>query len=104
MENRLPGADGNPYLALSATLACGLLGLIEELEPTEQIKGSAYKKGHSLPTHQFDALEKFKACKPLQDLLGERFCRALIAIKETEYKAYNAVISSWERENLLLNV
>ena len=104
VENRLPGADGNPYLALSATLACGLLGLIEGLEPTEQIKGSAYKKGHSLPTHQFDALEKFKASKPLQDLLGERFCRALIAIKETEDKAYNAVISSWERENLLLNV
>ena len=86
VENRLPGADGNPYLSLSATLAC------------------AYKKGHSLPTHQFDALKKFKACKPLQDLLGPRFCRALIGIKETEFKAYNAVISSWERENLLLNV
>lgn len=104
VENRLPGADGNPYLSISATLACGLLGMIEGLEPTEQIKGSAYKKGHSLPTHQFDALKKFKACKPLQEILGERFCRALIAIKDTEYKAYNAVISSWERENLLLNV
>ncbi len=104
VENRLPGADGNPYLSLAATLACGLLGMIEELEPTEAIKGNAYKKGSSLPSHQFDAIKKFKAAKPLQELLGEEFARALIAIKETEYKAYNAVISSWERENLLLNV
>jgi len=104
VENRLPGADGNPYLSMAATLACGLLGMIEELEPTEQIKGSAYKKGHSLPTHLFDAVKKFKNTKPLQEILGEQFCRAIISIKETEFKAYNAVISSWERENLLLNV
>lgn len=104
VENRLPGADGNPYLSLAATLACGLLGIIEELEPTEQIKGSAYKKGHSLPSHLFDAVKKFKNTKPLQELLGVQFCQALVAIKETEYRAYNAVISSWERENLLLNV
>lgn len=104
VENRLPGADGNPYLSIAATLACGLLGMIEELEPSEPIKGSAYKKGHSLPSHLFDAVKKFKNTKPLQELLGEQFCKALVAIKETEFKAYNAVISSWERENLLLNV
>ena len=104
VENRLPGADGNPYLAMTATLACGLLGLMEEIEPTEQIKGSAYKKGGNLPMHMQDALKKFKSCKPLQELLGEQFMKALIGIKETEYKAYNAVISSWERESLLLNV
>lgn len=104
VENRLPGADGNPYLTITATLACGLLGLMEEIEPTEQIKGSAYKKGHNLPGHMYDALKKFKNCKPLAELLGEQFVRTLVGIKETEFKAYNAVISSWERENLLLNV
>jgi len=104
VENRLPGADGNPYLTMTATLACGLLGLMEEIEPTEQVKGSAYKKGGNLPMHMQDALKKFKSCKPLQELLGEQFMKALVGIKETEYKAYNAVISSWERESLLLNV
>lgn len=104
IENRLPGADGNPYLSITATLACGLLGMIEGQDPIEQIKGSAYKKGHSLPTHQHDALKKFKNSKPLVELLGDNFAKVLIAIKETEFKAYNAVISSWERENLLLNV
>jgi glutamine synthetase len=104
VENRLPGADGNPYLSIAATLACGLVGMLTKVDPTEQIKGSAYKKGHSLPTHQIDAIRKFKNCKPLHDVLGEQFAKTLIAIKETEFKAYNAVISSWERENLLLNV
>jgi len=104
LENRLPGADGNPYLSITATLACGLLGMIEGIEPSEQIKGSAYKKGHSLPDHMFDALKKFKSNKPLQELLGEKFVKTLIGVKEAEFKAYNAVISSWERENLLLNV
>ncbi|MBI3441232.1 MAG: glutamine synthetase [Proteobacteria bacterium] len=104
IENRLPGADGNPYLVIAATLACGLMGLLEEIEPSVQLRGSAYDKIHSLPTHMFDGLKKFKSNKPLQEMLGEKFIRALVAIKETEYKAYNTVISSWERENLLLNV
>ena len=104
VENRLPGADGNPYLAIAATLACGLLGMIEKAEPTEQIKGSAYKKGHALPSQLFDAIKKFKSSKPLQELLGEQFSKTIVAIKESEFKAYNVVISSWERENLLLNV
>lgn len=104
VENRLPGADGNPYLTIAATLACGYLGMMQKLEPTEPVKGSAYKKGHSLPQHQFDALRKFKNCTPLRELLGEKFSRSIIAVKEAEYKAYHTVISSWERENLLLNV
>ncbi len=104
VENRLPGADGNPYLSIAATLACGLLGMVEQIEPTEQIKGSAYKKGHALPSHLFDAVKKLKSDKVLKELLGDQFAKALIAIKEAEFKAYNTVISSWERENLLLNV
>ena len=104
VENRLPGADGNPYLSIAATLACGLLGMVEGIDPTEPIKGSAYKRSHTLPTHMYDAIKKLRSSKPLQELLGEQFCKALIAVKETEFKAYNTVISSWERENLLLNV
>jgi len=104
VENRLPGADGNPYLTIASTLACGLLGMMEQIEPTAKIKGNAYRKGRTLPIHMFDALKKLKAIKPLVALLGDRFVGSLISIKTAEYKAYNAVISSWERENLLLNV
>lgn len=37
-------------------------------------------------------------------MLGERFCRAYVSVKRKEYETFFRVISSWEREFLLLNV
>lgn len=104
VENRVAGADANPYLAIAASLACGYLGIDQELEPTDPVKGSAHRLAFTLPRHQFDALNKLNASRPLREILGERFIEALTAVKEAEYDAYQRVISSWERENLLLNV
>lgn len=104
VENRVAGADANPYLALAASLACGYLGMVQELDPTDPVKGSAHRLAFTLPRHQFDALNKFNACKPLRDIFGERFVAAVTYVKQAEYDAYQRVISSWERENLLLNV
>jgi glutamine synthetase len=104
VENRVAGADANPYLAIAASLACGYLGMEQELEPTDPVKGSAHRLAFTLPRHQFDALNKLNASRPLREILGERFIEALTAVKEAEYDAYQRVISSWERENLLLNV
>ena len=53
---------------------------------------------------QGDALAKLNHAKPLKEILGERFVKALIEVKNAEYDLYQQVISSWERENLLLNV
>lgn len=104
VENRLTGADANPYLALAASLACGYLGMIDRIEPTRQITGSGYTKAHALPKHLPDAIEKFQHARRLYDLLGPLFCEAFCAIKRAEWTAYQDVISSWEREFLLLNV
>lgn len=104
VENRVAGADANPYLAIAASLACGYLGMIQELEPSDPVKGTAHRLAFSLPRHQADALAKFNACKPLKEVLGERFVAAVSYVKQAEYEAYQRVISSWERENLLLNV
>ncbi len=104
IENRLAGADANPYLAIAASLACGYLGMIEKLKPTKQIEGSAYRLAHTLPRTLYDALQRFDACRPIRELLGDRFCRAVDYVKRAELEAYQRVISSWEREHLLLNV
>ena len=50
------------------------------------------------------SLDLLGACAPLQDLIGSRFVEAYIAVKRKEYQTYFRVISSWEREFLLLNV
>lgn len=104
VENRLPGADANPYLAIAASLACGYLGIQQGLEPTAPLTGSAYKLPRSLPRTLDDALDRFKACEALREVLGDTFCRAFIAVKEHELDAYEGVVSAWEREHLLLKV
>ncbi|MCP4330962.1 MAG: glutamine synthetase [Alphaproteobacteria bacterium] len=104
IENRIAGADVNPYLAIAGSLACGYIGMVDKLDPREPVEGSAYRLAHTLPRHLFDALRRFNACKPLRDLLGTRFVDTIDLVKSAELDAYQEVISSWEREHLLLNV
>ncbi|MEQ1487958.1 MAG: hypothetical protein ABL920_05665 [Methylotenera sp.] len=49
-------------------------------------------------------MELLRACEPMHKLLGTQFVDAFCAVKELEYGTYNRVISSWEREHLLLLV
>ena len=104
VENRVAGADVNPYLAIAASLACGYLGMVDELEPAKPITGSGYTRAHGLPRYLPDALDKLSDNRGLKRVLGERFVEMLLDVKEAEHDAYQAVISSWEREHLLLNV
>jgi glutamine synthetase len=104
VENRLPGADANPYLAIATSLACGYLGMVEKLSPRPPVKGSAYRLAHTLPKTLYDALHRFNTTRALKSVLGQRFIDAVTVVKETELEAYQKVISSWEREHLLLNV
>ncbi len=104
VESRFAGSDANPYLAMAATLACGYLGIVEKLEPTEALSGSAQDLGYGLPRSLELSLDLLSGCAPLQELIGQRFVEAYIAVKRKEYQTYFRVISSWEREFLLLNV
>ena len=104
VENRVPGADANPYLAFAATLACGYLGMVEELEPTLPFEGSAYSMPYALPREISHALDVMEQCEPMKEILGSKMIEVLVAVKKLEYETYLHVISSWEREHLLLNV
>ncbi len=104
VENRLAGADANPYLAIGASLACGYLGMTEGLEPRAPVEGSAYRLAHTLPRTLYAALDRFSGSRAIKKVLGESFVEAVKLVKETELNAYQQVISSWEREHLLLNV
>jgi glutamine synthetase len=104
VENRVPGADANPYLAFAASLACGYLGMIEHIKPSEAVTGSAYRYAHTLPINLDEALDKLNYTKSLKQVLGEKFVTAYQDVKFEEMQHYRRVISSWEREFLLLNV
>ncbi|MFI5019851.1 MAG: glutamine synthetase family protein, partial [Dongiales bacterium] len=80
IENRLAGADANPYLAIAASLACGYLGMIERMKPTKQIEGSAYRLPHTLPRTLYEALNLFNSAKKMRGILGDRFMRAMTLV------------------------
>jgi glutamine synthetase len=104
IENRLPGADANPYLAFAASLVCGYIGMVDRMQPPKSIEGSAYNRARTLPRTLETALDRFSHCRPVKALLGEEFFDIFYAIKECELFNYQSVISSWEREHLLLRV
>ena len=104
VENRVVGADANPYLAIAATLACGYLGMVDGLRPRTEVTTDSYDRPRELPYGLLDAVAEFKRAPRLQSVLGEGFSSLYAAVKEKEYDEFMRVISPWEREHLLLNV
>jgi glutamine synthetase len=104
IENRVIGADANPYAALAASLACGYLGIKRHIEPSSECKGDAYLGDFQLPRSLGEALEMLRVEKDLHEVLGEAFITVYTEVKEIEYAEFMKVISPWEREHLLLHV
>ncbi|WP_237152147.1 glutamine synthetase family protein [Oryzibacter oryziterrae] len=104
VENRVPSSDANPYLAMAATLGCGLLGIQEKLTAEDPIVGSARSLPFGLPRGLLEALALFEDTPELSDMFGSRFTATYRAIKQQEYETFMNVISSWERQHLLLAV
>jgi glutamine synthetase len=104
IENRLAGADANPYLAIAASLAAGYLGLLQKLEPAAEETGNAYKRPLELPRNLDVALARLEDSEAARSILGERFVQVYAAIKHMEFERFFEVISPWEREHLLLSV
>ena len=105
IENRISGSDTNPYLVIAANLAAGYLGIKNKIKPTEETKKSVFgQKQSSLPTTMEEAISLFEKDEQINEVFNQKFVRTIAAIRKVENQAYLKVISSWEREFLLLNV
>ena len=105
IENRISGADTNPYLVFAANLAAGYLGIKNKLKPTAETKKSVFGKDKStLPKNVEEAISIFENNEQINEVFNQKFIRTIAAIRRVENQAYLKVISSWERESLLLNV
>ena len=74
VENRVVGMDCNPYLAIAASLACGLLGMQNQSTPRDCFTSDAYSLPQDIPRDLSRALEMFKDIPELETLLGSGFC------------------------------
>lgn len=104
VENRLCGSDVNPYLGIALSLLCGYLGMKNRLEAAPEVTGNGYALPKGLPMHFIHACQLLRDCVPIRGVLGARFIDTYCFTKEVEFDHYAHVISSWEREHLLLNV
>ena len=104
VENRLPSSDANPYLAIAASLACGLLGIEQRVEPSEPTSATVNEGAITLPRSLLDALGLLEREGHLRGAMGPEFAAAYVAVKRSEFETFMQVISPWEREFLLLNV
>ena len=104
IENRLAGSDVNPYLTIAATLACGYLGMVEGLKPTEPVEGSAYGSEFGLHRHIWSSIEALRDSNAMRSMLGDEFVNLYCALKDHEYTEFQEIITPWEREILMFNV
>ncbi len=97
MENRLPGGDVNPYLALAAMLAGGLYGVEHELELEPETVGNAYESGApTVPTTLREARDAFAASEIAREVFGEDVVAHYVNYADVELAAFESAVTDWE--------
>jgi glutamine synthetase len=98
VENRLPGADVNPFLALAAMIAAGLHGIDSELELEPPFEGNAYEsdKEH-VPRTMHEARDLFAASEVAREAFGADVVEHYLNRARIELEAHEAAVTDWER-------
>ena len=97
MENRIPGGDVNPYLALAAMLAGGLHGIEQELELEPELIGNAYVSDKPRVPHTLrDARDAFASSAIARKALGDEVVSHYTNMADVELGAFDAAVTDWE--------
>lgn len=104
VENRLPSSDANSYLALAASLACGYLGMVNNLVPSDPAEETVNEGSVDLPRGLLEAVSLLESEPAFAETFGQEFINTYAGVKRGEFETFMQVISPWEREFLLLNV
>ncbi|WP_457630820.1 glutamine synthetase family protein [Oceanithermus sp.] len=100
VENRIPGADVNPYLAYTAMLASGLAGIREKIEPPPIFTGDVYAAAElpRVPYSLREAADRFEASNLARQALGEAVHEHYLHFFRTEWRAYEEAVTDWDRK------
>jgi glutamine synthetase len=98
VENRVPGGDVNPYLAVAAIIAGGLHGIENRLELEPMLTGNGYAStGPRVPSTLRSATELFEGSKVAKDAFGDDVVAHYLNNARVELAAYDAAVTDWER-------
>jgi glutamine synthetase len=100
LENRMPGADANPYLALAAMLAAGMAGLKERLDCGDEYQGNAYvdPKLVRLPGSLRDAADLFAKSNLARAAFGDAVVEFYAHHARLELQSFSDAVTDWEKQ------
>ena len=97
-ENRVPGGDVNPYLAVAALIAAGLHGVDAELELEEPVQGNAYESDKPrVPSTLDEAARLWSASDIARAAFGDEVVAHYANMARVEIEAFGAAVTDWER-------
>jgi glutamine synthetase len=97
VENRVPGGDVNPYLAVAAMIAAGLHGIDQELPLEPAVEGNAYLDTSARVPHTLrDALEMWQKSDLARQAFGAEVVEHYANYGNVELTAYDAAVTDWE--------
>ena len=99
IENRMPGADANPYLTFAAMIAAGMAGIREGLDCGDEYVGNAYvdEELARLPSSLRDATEMFEKSKLARSNFGSEVVDFYDHHAHLEIEAFNNAVTDWEK-------
>ncbi len=99
LENRMPGADANPYLAFAAMIAAGLAGVKEGLDCGDAYQGNAYidPKLARLPSSLRDAADLLSSSQLAKTAFGEGVVEFYVHHARLEQQAFSDAVTDWEK-------
>jgi glutamine synthetase len=99
IECRVPGADANPYLAFAATLAAGLDGIENQIEPPPIFEGDVYTAQNlpQVPRTLNEAITELEKSTWARAAFGDEVIEHYLHFFRTEQRKFDEVVTSWER-------
>ena len=99
IENRMPGADANPYLSFAAMIAAGLAGIEEKLDCGTEYRGNAYvdEALPNVPAHLRDAAQLFADSELARKAFGADVVEHYVHAAKLEVREFDAAVTDWER-------
>ena len=103
IENRLPGADSNPYLAFAAVLAAGLDGIERRIEPPAEFAGNGYRATGvpRVPRSLYEAIDAWEDSDLARRAFGEAVHAHYLNMGCIEQETFDGVVTDWERQRYL---
>src|SRR5881296_403356 len=98
VENRIPGADANPYLAFAATIAAGLHGIASKLKAPKPYEGNAYQDATlpQVPKTLREAIGELERSRVARAAFGDRVIDHYLHAARLEQQAFDQAVTDWE--------